>query len=88
METLTRKSKKPTFREVLDAARELSPTEQLRLRDELTKLVDIYVMIPDNSPEAIERGRQLAEQARAEVNQSMKGTLEEMIASLRGRSWS
>ena len=38
MTTLTRSRKRPTYTQVLEFARRLSPAEQRRLRDELAKL--------------------------------------------------
>jgi hypothetical protein len=38
MTTLTRSRKRPTYTQVLEIARRLSPAEQRRLRDELAKL--------------------------------------------------
>ncbi len=45
-----------------------------------------YLMFPNQSPEAQERGRALAEQVRKELEAGMNGTLEEVMVSLRGRT--
>ncbi len=41
MTALTRSRKRPTYTQVLEIARRLSPTEQRRLRDELAKLASV-----------------------------------------------
>jgi len=41
MTTLTRSRKRPTYNQVLEIARRLSPAEQRRLRDELAKLASV-----------------------------------------------
>lgn len=43
---------------------------------------------PDRSDEARQRGQALAEQIRQELENSVDISLDEMMASLRGRSWS
>ena len=47
-----------------------------------------YLMFPDRSPEAQQQGKILAEQVRKELEIGMDSTLEEAMASLRGRAWS
>ncbi|NUM48398.1 MAG: hypothetical protein HUU38_27125 [Anaerolineales bacterium] len=89
MRTVTPKKKlKLTFREVVEAAKALSPSEQVALKNELDKVSPVYVEMPDSSPEAMLRGRQLADEIREELKGKVTGTLDEMMSSLRGRSWS
>lgn len=44
----------------------------------------LYLTRPDQSPEAQERGRALAEQVRQELQTSLDRSLDEVMASLRG----
>jgi PHD/YefM family antitoxin component YafN of YafNO toxin-antitoxin module len=43
---------------------------------------------PDDSPEAQQRGQALAAEIRQQLRDKLDGSLEEVMASLRGRSWS
>ncbi|OQY83708.1 MAG: hypothetical protein B6D41_16575 [Chloroflexi bacterium UTCFX4] len=77
-----------TYRQVLARVRALSPADRERLRAELEKQPRVYIMRPTGSPEAIRRGRKLAEEIRKEVSEKQTGTLEETMIELRGLSWS
>lgn len=90
MRTAAPKKKKLrlTFREVVEAAKALSPMEQMALKNELDQESKVYVQMPESSLEAIARGRQLAAEIREELKDKVTGTLDEMMSSLRGRSWS
>ena len=89
MKTVTRKKKvNLTFREIVEAAKALPPQEQLALKNELDKDAGVYLELPNTSPEAILLGQQMASQIREELKDKFTGTLDEMMLSLRGRSWS
>jgi len=88
MATTTPKRKSAAFKKMLEIFRQLPRTEQRQLLDELTQAVQVYSVRPNPSQEAIQRGQRLAEQVRAELRTSMAGSLNETMASLRGRSWS
>ena len=51
-------------------------------------LSGLHLAQPDRSAEARQRGQSLAEQVRDELEASLSGSLDETMASLRGRSWS
>lgn len=87
MTLVVNKKQKWTLQQVLEAARELSPPEQYRLLDELGKLVQVHLVLPDTSAEAVERGQRLAQQIREELKTSSVGSLDETMSSLRGRAW-
>lgn len=88
MTTLTRKKDRPTYRQVLQIARKLSPAEQRRLRDELAKSTGVQLVRPNASAAAIRQGRRLAKSIRAELADSVTASLDETMRQLRGRSWS
>ena len=50
-------------------------------------LSGLHLVQPDRSSEAKERGQSMAAQVRAELRTSLNGSLDETMASLRGRSW-
>jgi hypothetical protein len=88
MRTYTPKRARLTYRQILESIRVLSPSEQRRLRTELAKLGSVHIVEPVGTATAIRRGKRLAEQVRKKVNAGMKGSLEETMMGLRGRSWS
>lgn len=49
---------------------------------------DVYLAAPDSSTAAQERGQALAERIRRDLEASLETSLDEVMASLRGRSWS
>lgn len=51
-------------------------------------LSGLHLVQPDRSPEAQQRGQSLAEQVRQELQTSLDNSLDEVMASLRGRAWS
>jgi len=85
--TLANQKTTAHFQRVLNAARQLPVTEQRRLLDELAALVQVRIIQPNSSPEAIQRGQQMAEVVRDELKGAMTGSLDEIMTSLRGRSW-
>lgn len=85
---MTERKPRLTYDQVLEGARALSPEEQERLRAELEKQPQVYILRPTGDPKAIRRGRELAEKIRKEMNANMTGTLEETMRTLRGLSWS
>lgn len=87
MTTLPRRRNKPSYPQVLKAVEALSVAERLKLRDQLTNLLNVQLMRPANSEMAIRRGRRLAKTVRSELNKA-NDSLEETMAQLRGRSWS
>jgi hypothetical protein len=88
MTTLTRPRKRPTYAQVLEVARRLSPAEQRRLRDELEKLAGVQLVRPDDSSAARRHGRRMARSIRAELAESVSGSLNEAMREMRGRAWS
>jgi hypothetical protein len=87
MTTLTRYRTRPTYRQVLQSVRELSPADQRRLYDELVKLSGVRLERPAGTSAAVRRGRRLAKTIQAQLAAST-GTLDEAMQRLRGRSWS
>ena len=85
---MTRRKPRLTYRQVLENVKALSPAGQRRLRAELAKTTEVYIIRPSGSLAAIRRGRRQAAAIRKELNASMTGTLEETMVRLRGRSWS
>jgi len=88
MTTATRKKTKPAYQKILEAARELSPTEQRRLSNELAKMAGVQLVRPAMTPAAIRRGRRLAKAIRSELARARHGSLDDMMRNLRGRAWS
>lgn len=88
MSTVTRKKTKPAYQKILEAARELSPAQQRRLRDELAKMVGVRLVRPAITPAAIRRGRRLAKSIRSELAHAKLESLESTMRNLRGRAWS
>ena len=87
MATMMSKQSKLSFEQVLKAVRQLSPVEQSRLSQELTKRNQVFLVSPDPSAEAVQKGCRLAEEVRAELKTMEAGSLEETMTALRGRSW-
>ena len=87
MTTLTRPRKRPTYAQVLEVARRLSPAEQRRLRDELEKLAGVQLVRPEESAKARRQGRRMARAIRAELAETVSGSLDEAMRDLRGRAW-
>lgn len=85
---MTRRKPRLTYRQVLENVKALPLADQRRLRAELGKTTDVYIIRPSGSPAAIRRGRRLAAEMRKQLNASMTGSLEETMIRLRGRSWS
>ncbi len=88
MTTITRPQKRPTYAQVLEVARRPSRTEQRRLRDELEKLAGVQLVRPEKSAAARRQGRRMARAIRAELAESVSGSLDEAMRELRGRAWS
>ncbi len=88
MTTLTRPRKRPTYEQVLEVARRLSPAEQRRLRDELERLAGVKMVRPNESAAARRQGRRMARAVRTELAESVSGSLDEAMHELRGRAWS
>ena len=88
MTTLTRPGKRLTYAQVLEVARRLSPAEQRRLRDELEKLAGVQLVRPEESAAARRQGRRMARAIRAELAESVSGSLDEAMGEMRGRAWS
>lgn len=84
---LTRKKTRLTYRQVLESIRALSPADQQRLRLELSRMGNVYIVEPVGAPATVRRARSLAASIRRKVNASMEGSLEETMTRLRGRSW-
>lgn len=76
-----------TLNQVLEAIRTLSQSEQHQLQDAIREFSDIHLISPNNSREAQESGRYLAKQIRAELKTTTQNTLDDTMASLRGRAW-
>jgi hypothetical protein len=87
MTLVAKKKQKWTVQQVLEAVRELSPSEQHRLLSELNKLVQVHLVLPDSSAEVVERGQRMAEQIRDELKAVAVGSLDETMSALRGRAW-
>lgn len=87
MTTLPRRRNKPSYPQVLKAVESLTLAERLKLRDQLTHLLNVQLIRPSKSETAIRRGRRLARTVRAELIRT-SGSLEESMTKLRGRSWS
>ena len=87
MTTLARSKTRPTYRQVLQAVKALSPDEQRRLRDDLAKLAGVQLVRPTGAPTAVRRGRQLAKKIQVELSASTE-TLDDAMLRLRGQSWS
>jgi len=88
MTTLTRPKKRPTYAQVLEIARGLSPAEQRRLRDELAKSAGVQLVRPTASAAAQRQGRRLAKVIRAELADTVTTSLDDAMRDLRGRAWS
>jgi hypothetical protein len=88
MTTVSRRKSTPAYRTILEAARQLSPAEQRRLRDELANVAGVQLVRPVATSDAVRRGRRLAKAVRAELTRSVTGALDETMHGLRGRSWS
>ena len=88
MTTMSRRKTKLGYRIILEAARELSPAEQRRLRDELAQIAGVQLVRPSGATATVRRGRRLGKAVRAEIAKSGNGSLNETMRSLRGRSWS
>jgi hypothetical protein len=85
---MSRRKTKLGYRIILEAALELSPAEQRRLRDELAHAAGVQLVRPSGAPAAVRRGQRLGKAVRAEIAKSVNGSLNETMRSLRGRSWS
>ncbi len=88
MTTTTRKKTIPSYRQVLRAAKQLSPADQQRLRDELAKAAGVYIERPSGDEQSRERGLRLAAEVKAELSRTVTGTLDDTMSRLRGRTWS
>ena len=77
-----------TLHEIIEAVRSLSPDDQARLRDELSSLVRVYIESPDTTQAANQRGQELADQLRSELQSTSMGQLDQVMSLLRGRKWS
>lgn len=81
--------KHPTYREVLEYARQLSQKDQRRLREELAKLSGVRLVPPSDDPEVIRSARLLASIIQKKVQAATKKqTLDDGMRQLRGRLWS
>ena len=88
MATLTRPKKRPTYAQVLEIARRLSPAEQRHLRDELAKSSGVQLVRHNESAAARRQGRRLAKAIRAELAESVAGSLDDAMHEMQGRAWS
>ena len=86
MTTYTRKH--PSYREVLEYARQLSLKDQRRLREELAKQFGVKLVSPAKSADAIRHGRKLADEVRQELQKTRTKSLNQTMRKLRGRLWS
>ncbi len=77
-----------TLDQVLEAVRTLTRSEQYQLQDAIKEISDVQLVHPNNSSRAKERGWRLAKQIRAELKTTTQNTLDDTMASLRGRAWS
>ncbi len=57
-------------------------------RTHKVRTAGVRVVYPDQTPNAIRRGRQLAEQVRKELAGLNSQSLNETMSQLRGREWS
>jgi len=81
--------KRPSYREVLEYARQLSRKDQRRLREELAKLSGVKLVPPSDDPKVIHSARLLANDIRKTVQAATKKqSLDDSMRQLRGRSWS
>jgi hypothetical protein len=81
--------KHPSYREVLEYARQLSRKDQQRLREELAKSTSVKLVLPSNDPNVIHSSRLLAKDIRKTVQDATKKqSLDDVMSQLRGRSWS
>jgi hypothetical protein len=80
--------KRPTFKQVFDAALHLSRRDQRRLRNELDKLTGVKLVHPSNSVAAIHDGLLLAEEVRKELQGTATQSFDDTMHQLRGRAWS
>ncbi len=86
--SVKRKIKRDGYHQVLQAAIRLSLTDQQRLLDELQKLSGVSLVPPTYTEQAIKNGRNLADEVRNELKNSLDSGLDETMSLLRGRSWS
>ncbi|MCI0554299.1 MAG: hypothetical protein L0287_25415 [Anaerolineae bacterium] len=87
MTTYSRKH--PTYREVLEYARQLPRRDQRRLREELAKLSGVKLVPPSRDPKVIHSARLLAKDIQKKVQRATKKqSLDDVMRQLRGRSWS
>ena len=84
MTTWTHQTPPRTWQELLDVAKAMPLREQIRLHTELGKLVQVHLVQPDSSVEAVQRGQHLADEVRRELETTMTDSLEETMSSLRG----
>lgn len=80
--------KRPTYKTTLELARQLSARDQRRLRAELAKLSDVYLVRPSRDPQVIRSARLLADEIRKTVQSATANqSLDEAMRQSRGRSW-
>jgi len=86
---LQTRSRKSNYHKVFEAALRLTPDEQQRLREDLTRLSAVHLVPPALSVTAKKKGKALADEVRAElVAQKRNESLDETMQQLRGRAWS
>lgn len=88
MTTRVKKRGSLSLTEILEAVKSLTPDDQARLREELASLTQVYVLKPDERPDANQRGQDLADKLRDELRSSVTGDLDQAMSQLRGRMWS
>ena len=86
--TLTLRKKKVSYQQILNAARQLPPTQQHKLSNALAMASDVRIISPSGNTLAIRRGQLLAKQIRGKLNPSITESLDETMSKMRGRSWS
>ncbi len=88
MTTLTRPKKRPTYTQVLEIVRGLSPAEQRRMRDEWTLSSGVQLVRPTRSTTARRQGRRLAKAILADLAHAVTTSLDDSLREMRGRAWS
>ncbi len=88
MITLAPKKNKPTYLQILKAAKQLKPAEQQRLSVALLEASSVKIVRPIGTAASVRRGQRLAKQIKAKLSSSVTETLDETMSRLRGRSWS
>ena len=86
--TLTLRKKKVSYQQILNAARQLPPTQQHKLSNALAQASDVRIISPSGDALAMRRGQRLAKQIHRKLSASIAESLDETMSKMRGRSWS